>query len=365
MPQTRPVGKMKSLRLYLKSLARDRMSCPCQNTAPSAALPSIQVQSRGASEASATPGPRVAVLIPCRNEAPTIRRVVERFRQVLPRAQVWVCDNGSTDSTPREALAGGARVIAEPRPGKGQAMWRLFTVVEADVYVLVDGDDTYDAACAPSMIEALLANGLDMVVGRRVTADEHRDAAYRFGHEFGNRVFAGIMSAAFGLPLTDVFSGFRVLSARFVRSFPALSRGFQIETELTVHALDLGLAVHEVPTAYGGRTVGSTSKLRTFRDGAKIAFALTHLYEQLRPAQCFGALAAVLAIASLALGIPVVLDYWRTGLVPRFPTAILASAVMLLAMLSAVCGIVLDSVGRGRREARRLAFLAWPRNGGR
>ena len=302
---------------------------------------------------------RVAVLIPCRNEALTIKSVVERFRRALPHAQLWVCDNLSTDATASEALAAGANVVTETRPGKGQAVWRLFAIVDADVYVLVDGDGTYEAERAVDMIDVLVRDRLDMVVGQRVALESDRRAAYRPGHEWGNRLFAGAMSTMFGFPLTDVFSGFRVLSARFVRSFPALSRGFEIETELTVHALDLGLAIREMPMHYGSRPEGSSSKLNTIQDGFKIAFTVVHLYEQLRPARFFGVVAAVLVATSLLLGIPVVLEYFETGLVPRVPTAILASAVMLLAMLSATCGVILDSVGRGRREEKRLAYLAF------
>lgn len=304
------------------------------------------------------PSMRVAVLIPCKNEALTIKSVVERFRQAIPHAQVWVCDNLSTDATAGEALAAGANLVTETRPGKGHAVWRLFATVDADVYVLVDGDGTYEVEFAVDMIDVLLRERLDMVVGRRVSVESERRAAYRRGHERGNRLFASAMSRLFAFPLFDVFSGFRVLSARFVRSFPALSRGFELETELTVHALDLGLAIREVPTHYGSRPEGSSSKLNTIRDGLKIAFTVIHLYEQVRPARFFGIIAALLAATSLALGIPVVVEYFRTGLVPRFPTAILASAVMLLAMLSATCGVILDSVGRGRREEKRLAYLA-------
>lgn len=305
---------------------------------------------------------RIAILIPCKNEQLTIKEVVASFRRVMPNAEIWVCDNASTDQTAKVAGSAGATVIAEPRPGKGHAVWRLFASVEADIYVLVDGDGTYEVESASAMVRALVAERLDMVVGRRVPRVDDRVAAYRRGHEWGNRLFTSTMSKLFEFPLFDVFSGYRVLSAGFVRSFPALSRGFEIETELTVHALDLGLAIREIPTPYGSRPEGSSSKLRTVRDGLKIAFTVAHLYEQVRPTRFFGVIALILVAISLGLGMPVVLEYFRTGLVPRFPTAILASAVMLLAMLTATCGVILDSVGRGRREQKRLAYL-WIRKG--
>jgi glycosyltransferase involved in cell wall biosynthesis len=300
---------------------------------------------------------RIAILIPCKNEELTIKEVVASFRRVMPNAEIWVCDNASTDQPAKEARSAGAMVIAEPRPGKGHAVWRLLASVEADIYVLVDGDGTYQVESASAMVSALVADRLDMVVGRRVPNLEDRGAAYRRGHQRGNWLFTSTMSKLFEFPLLDVFSGFRVLSAGFVRSFPALSRGFEIETELTVHALDLGLAIREIPTPYCSRPEGSSSKLRTVRDGLKIAFTVAHLYEQVRPTRFFGVIALILVGISLGLGIPVILEYVRTGLVPRFPTAILASAVMLLAMLTATCGVILDSVGRGRREQKRLAYL--------
>jgi glycosyltransferase involved in cell wall biosynthesis len=300
---------------------------------------------------------RIAILIPCKNEALTIRGIVASFRRVMPRAEVWVCDNGSSDQTASEARSAGAKVIEETRLGKGHAVWRLFATVDADIYVLIDGDGTYEIESATAMVDTLLAERLAMVVGQRVPRSDGSGPAYRRGHEWGNRLFTGTMSRLFGFHLFDVFSGFRVLSAGFVRSFPALSRGFEIETELTVHALDMGLAIREIPTPYGSRPEGSSSKLRTVRDGLRIAFTVAHLYEQIKPARFFGVIALILFATSLGLGIPVVLEYLRTGLVPRFPTAILASAVMLLAMLAAACGVILDSVGRGRREQKRLAYL--------
>lgn len=311
-------------------------------------------------ESAATREPRIAILIPCRDEATTVARVIAEFRSVLPRARVWVCDNASTDDTAAVARDAGACVVAEPRAGKGHAVRRLFAVADADVHVLVDGDATYSVASAPAMIRQLADEHLDMIVARRVVApatDAAAEAVFRRGHAWGNRAFADAVSRLFGYRLHDVFSGYRVLTADFVHSFPALSGGFEIELELTVHALELGLAVREVPTPYGARPAGSESKLSTFRDGTRIALTLAHLYEQVKPARFFGAVALALAAISLALGLPIVAEYARTGLVPRFPTAILASAVMLLATIAATCGIVLDGVGRGRREAKRLAYM--------
>jgi glycosyltransferase involved in cell wall biosynthesis len=299
---------------------------------------------------------RIAVLIPCRNEGPTIGRVVADFRRQLGGASVWVCDNGSSDDTALRAREAGAQVL-ERRPGKGHAVRRLFAAVDADCYVLVDGDGTYAAGSAPLMLDKLLDEGLDMVVARRVTTEDALSAAYRPGQLSGNRGFARLISMLFGYRLDDIFSGYRVFSRRFVRSFPALSGGFEIETELTIHALDLDLPLAEVPSAYAARPEGSSSKLHTYRDGLCIATTLLHLYAQVRPVRFYGFLAALAALASLAPGLPVVFEFLRTGLIPRLPTAVLASALMVLAALALGCGIVLDSVGRGRKEAKRLAYL--------
>jgi glycosyltransferase involved in cell wall biosynthesis len=300
---------------------------------------------------------KIAILIPCKNEEPTIDRVVTDFRKHLSSASVWVCDNGSDDSTALCAKEAGAHVLFEQRPGKGHAVRRLFAAVDADFYVLVDGDGTYAASTVPLMLDKILTERLDMVVARRVTSEDSLSAAYRRGHVFGNRGFARLISTLFGYHLEDIFSGYRVFSRRFVRSFPALSGGFEIETELTIHALDLDLPIAEVPSAYGARPEGSSSKLRTYRDGIRVTRTLLHLYAQVRPARFYGFLAALAALTSLALGLPVVLEFLRTGLVPRLPTAVLASALMVLAALALGCGIVLDSVGRGRKEAKRLAYL--------
>ncbi|HEX7270683.1 MAG TPA: glycosyltransferase [Casimicrobiaceae bacterium] len=301
---------------------------------------------------------KIAILIPCRNEGPTIGTVVADFRRHVGGASVWVCDNASTDATAQRAVEAGAAVVFEPRSGKGHAVRRLFAAVDADLYVLVDGDGTYAADSAPALLHKMLAEKLDMVVARRVTPEDSLSAAYRAGHVSANRGFARLISLLFGYRLEDIFSGYRVFSRRFVRSFPALSGGFEIETELTIHALDLDLPIAEVPSPYGARPEGSSSKLHTYRDGLRITRTLLHLYAQVRPSRFYGSLAALAALSSLALGLPVVFEFLETGLVPRLPTAVLASALMVLAALAFGCGIVLDSVGRGRKEAKRLAYLA-------
>ncbi len=301
-------------------------------------------------------GASVAVLVPCFNEEATIARVVADFRASLPQATVYVCDNASTDETAERARAAGATVFEEPRPGKGNAVRRLFGAIEADVYVLVDGDDTYDAAVAPKAVERLRADRLDMV---NVARESDEAEAYRVGHRLGNRVLNGITSTLFGDIFDDMLSGYRVFSRRFVKSFPALSSGFEIETELTIHALSLRMPVAEVTAPYKSRPKGSDSKLRTYRDGAVILRTIGMMVKEEQPLRFFGAIALVLALAAIGLSIPVFVDYARTGLVPRFPTAILASAMMLLASLSFFAGMILDSVARGRLEARRMRYLSY------
>jgi len=303
----------------------------------------------------------VAVLIPCRNEAQTIGKVIADFRAALPQARLWVCDNGSNDDTASVARLAGANVVVEARPGKGNAVRALFSVVEADALVLVDGDDTYDAASAQRMLDTLAAEHCEMVIARRVTARAESSKAYRRGHQWGNRMFTVAISRLFGYRVDDVFSGYRAFTRRFVRSFPVASRKFEIETELTVHAADLGLRVREIDAPYGARPEGSSSKLHTLRDGARIAFAIAHLYEQTHPARFFGALGSLTAVLSLLFGVPVIVEFMETHLVPRLPSAVLAATLMILAAAFVGCGIILDSVGRARRETKRLAFLAQPR----
>ncbi|MEW6519495.1 MAG: glycosyltransferase family 2 protein [Thermodesulfobacteriota bacterium] len=307
--------------------------------------------------ASATFSQRIAVLIPCYNEEKTVAQVVQDFRRVLPQAVIYVYDNNSKDQTGQRAAAAGAIVRTEKHQGKGNVLRRMFSDIESDIYVLVDGDNTYHAASTPAMIERLLAEQLDMVVGSRLTAHEGA-ASFRRGHQFGNRLLTGFVSLLFGRSLTDMLSGFRVLSRRFVKSFPALSKGFETETELTVHALELRMPITEIVTPYGSRPEGSPSKLHTYRDGLRILLTIINLFKEERPLAFFTILFALLASLSVILAVPLFITYLETGLVPRFPTAILATGTMLLAFLSLVCGLILDTVTHGRRELKRLSYLA-------
>lgn len=299
---------------------------------------------------------RVAVLIPCRNEAATVARVVADFRAALPACEIYVYDNGSMDDTASAASAAGAIVRNERRPGKGGVIRRMLGEIDADAYVIVDGDATYDARSAPRMIDELVANDLDMVTAVR---DERGEgAAYRRGHRLGNRAFNALLGVLFGSRPGDMLSGYRVLSRRFAKSFPANSRGFEIETELTVHALEQRLPVAEMTTPYVERPAGSSSKLSTWADGARILWMTAMLFRDEKPLAFFGAIALVIAGVGLLLGGSVVLEYMETHLVPRLPTAILATGLMLLAFLSLGCGLILNNVARGRREMKRLAYLA-------
>ena len=300
-------------------------------------------------------GGQIAVLIPCRNEQASIAQVVRDFRHYVPAATVYVYDNGSADETAQVARDAGARVFSEPLVGKGNVVRRMFADIEADIYVMVDGDGTYDASSAPRLVQYLVTNGLDMINCARVSSDS---AAYRPGHRLGNRVLTGLVAKVFGNRLSDMLSGYRVLSRRFVKSFPALSTGFEIETELTVHALELRVPMAELSAPYVTRPRGSTSKLRTVRDGLKIFGLIVHLVKEERPLHFFSTGFCVLAATSIALGVPVVAQYFATGLVGRLPTAVLATGLMILAFLSLMCGLILDTVTRGRRELKRLLYLA-------
>ena len=297
---------------------------------------------------------RIAVLVPCFNEEAAVGRVVADFRAHLPGAPVYVYDNSSTDRTREVASAAGAVVRTEPHRGKGNVVRRMFADVDADVYVLVDGDATYDASAAPAMVARLTAETLDMVVAAR---DEVDVAAYRAGHRLGNRVLTGAVAWLFGDAFDDMLSGYRVFSRRFVRSFPALATGFETETELTVHALTLRMPIAEVRTPYFARPEGSASKLNTVRDGARIAFTIVDLLRRERPLLVFGVAGALLLLAAAAAGAPVVREYLQTGLVPRLPTWVGAATLMLLAFLAFGVGLILDSVALARREAKRLAYL--------
>jgi glycosyltransferase involved in cell wall biosynthesis len=299
-------------------------------------------------------GQRIAVLVPCFNEEASIAKVVADFRVHLPASAIYVYDNNSTDRTVELARAAGALVRREMHQGKGNVVRRMFSDVDADIYVLVDGDATYDAASACTMIERLLDDRLDMVVAARVD-QEHN--AYRLGHRTGNRALTAFFTSVFHAPFTDILSGFRVFSRRFVKSFPVLSRGFEIETELAVHALELELPVAEIPTPYYARPAGSISKLHTWRDGLRILSTIVNLYRSERPLVFFSGIGIALAIVSVVLAVPIFVTYFERGIVPRIPTAILATGLMLLAFISMVAGLVLDTVTRGRREAKLIAYL--------
>jgi glycosyltransferase involved in cell wall biosynthesis len=298
---------------------------------------------------------RIAVLIPCYNEEVAVAQVVHDFREALPQARIYVFDNNSTDDTRANAFAAGAIVRHVARPGKGNVVRRMFADVDADIYVLVDGDATYHAASTRSLIDKLVGENLDMVVGTRV---HEQDEAYRRGHQFGNRLLTGAMTRIFGGSFTDMLSGYRVFSRRFAKSFPAMSRGFEIETELTIHALELRMPYGESATPYGARPEGSTSKLSTYSDGIRILSTIIKLFAIERPLQFYGVLAGVLAAVALVLGIPLFLTYLETGLVPRFPTAILSTGLVMLSAISFVTGVILETVTIGRREAKQLRYLA-------
>jgi glycosyltransferase involved in cell wall biosynthesis len=303
---------------------------------------------------------RIAVLLPCYNEEAAIAQTIAGFRAALPNAAIHVYDNNSSDRTISVARGAGAIVRSERMQGKGHVVRRMFADVDADIYVMADGDATYDAASAPKLIAHMLDEQLDMVVGSRVDDDI---AAYRRGHRFGNRLMTGILARLFGRSFSDIFSGYRVFSRRFVKSFPLLSAGFEIETEISVHALELRMPVAEIATPYFARPEGSESKLNTYGDGFRILRTIFTLYRIERPLLFFGVLAVLLALVAVTLTIPLALTYLETGLVPRFPTAILATGLMILASLSFFAGLILDTVVRGRREVRRLAYLAHPAPG--
>nr|WP_275261605.1 glycosyltransferase [Jiangella aurantiaca] len=307
-------------------------------------------------------GPAIAVIIPCHNEAVAIAAVVTDIRAALPDATIYVYDNNSTDATVAEALAAGAVVRTESRQGKGNVVRRAFADVDADVYVLVDGDDTYDASSASMLVKVLLDGPYDHVVGVRTHVSE---TAYRVGHVLGNRLFNGVVGTLFGRQITDLLSGYRAFSRRYVKSFPALSREFEIETELTIHSLRLRVPVAEMPVGYKERPDGSESKLRTYRDGLRILRWLVTVTRHERPTLFHGVLAGLFGAVALILGIPVIAEFLETGLVPRFPTAFLAAAVSIIAVGTLGIGYLLETIRRGREEAARLAYLRYPAPGGR
>jgi glycosyltransferase involved in cell wall biosynthesis len=298
--------------------------------------------------------PKIAVILPCYNEEAAIVETIAGFRAALPDADIYVYDNNSRDRTVELARAAGAIVRSEKQQGKGHVVRRMFADVEADIYVMADGDLTYDPKAAPEMVRMLVDDQLDMVVGAR----QHEVAeAYRGGHVLGNRLFTGLLSGLFGRSFTDIFSGYRVFSRRFVKSFPILSAGFEIETEISVHALELKMPVGELVTAYGARPEGSASKLSTYSDGWRILKTIATLYRVERPALFYGLIGLILVLAAFVLAAPLILTYLETGLVPRLPTAILVTGMTIVAVLCFFAGLILDTVTRGRREMRRLAYL--------
>jgi glycosyltransferase involved in cell wall biosynthesis len=300
---------------------------------------------------------KLAVLVPCYNEEAAIAKVVRDFRAALPDAAIYVYDNNSGDQTAARAAEAGAVVRNENRQGKGNVVRRMFADIEADIYVLVDGDDTYDAAASPQMVIQMIAEGADILTARRIHTEA---AAYRPGHVFGNRMLTGLTATLFNVQLSDMLSGYRVFSRRFVKSFPFTAEGFAIETELTVHAVRLMMPMAEMDTRYKERPVGSVSKLNTWRDGFRILGTIGYLVREERPLIFFSTIAAVFVAVAVAIGTPVVSEYVRTGLVPRLPTAVLATGLMVIAFLSLTCGLILDTVTRGRWEAKRMAYLAIP-----
>ena len=307
-----------------------------------------------------SPQLRIAVLLPCYNEEAAIAQTIAGFRASLPQATIYVYDNNSSDRTRDLAAEAGAIVRTERMQGKGHVVRRMFADVEADIYVMADGDSTYDAAAAPELVNKLLEEQLDMVVGARKSEVEE---AYRRGHRLGNRLFTSLLASLFGRTFSDVFSGYRVFSRRFAKSFPALSRGFETETEISVHALELSMPVAEIVTGYGARPEGSASKLSTYRDGWRIMRTILHLFRIERPVLFYGSFSLFLAALAIVLSVPLAFTYLQTGLVPRLPTAILATGLMIVAALSFMCGLILDTVVRGRREVRRLHYLSFPAPG--
>ncbi len=304
--------------------------------------------------------PDIAVILPCYNEEAAIGATIADFRKALPDARIYVFDNNSRDRTVEVARAAGAIVRTERMQGKGHVVRRMFSDVEADIYVMADGDATYDAAAAPELIRMMLAERLDMVVGARKSEVEE---AYRRGHRFGNKMLTGILARLFGRSFSDILSGYRVFSRRFVKSFPVLSAGFEIETEISIHALELQMPVGEVVTHYGARPEGSMSKLSTYRDGFRILWTIMTLFRIEKPVLFFGAIGGLFALLAILLAVPLGLTYLETGLVPRLPTALLVTGLMILAFFNLYTGLILATVVRGRREVRRLAYLAHPAPG--
>lgn len=298
--------------------------------------------------------PTIALIVPCYNEALTIKKVIDDFKQAIPKLFVVICDNNSTDQTTEVARKAGAMVLYEPLKGKGNAVRRLFRDVQADIYIMVDGDDTYNPKDIQNMLSTLQEEHLDMVVGLRQATQK---SAYPMNHSWGNWLFNWVLRFFFKSKFKDIFSGYRVFSRRFVKSFPAITSGFDIETELCVHTLDLNLPTKEIPTSYQSRPEGSVSKLKTWSDGFLILRRMIFLFKELRPFLFFGIIFLVLTSLAIFLSTPVMVTYLETGLVPRLPTALLCSSLMLLGFLSLTCGIILESIKHSRREMKRLHYL--------
>ncbi len=304
---------------------------------------------------------KIAILLPCFNEELTIADVVKSFQQAVPGSVVYVYDNASTDQTAARAQEAGALVAHENRRGKGEVVRRMIADIDAGIYVMADGDGTYDASYAPQLIDKLTSKNLDMVVGtRQETAEEQDGDAYRRGHRFGNRLFNWFVALLFSRQFSDIFSGYRVFSRRFVKSYPAFAKGFEIETEMTIHSLDLRIPVAEFPTPYKARPEGSESKLNSITDGFRILGTIFMLLKETKPIQFFTALFILFAATSVALAVPLFISYLETGLVPRLPTAVLTTGIMLVGVVCFICGLILDSVSRGRREAKLLRYLSIP-----
>lgn len=302
----------------------------------------------------------IALVVPCYNEEVAIAKVIRDFRAVLPTIDIYIFDNNSNDNTAAVARAEKAHVISVPLRGKGNVVRRMFADVDADIFIMVDGDATYDATSAPKMIDKLMREHLDMVVGCRETHQSVANAAYRRGHQFGNRMLTQSVVKIFGGGFTDMLSGYRVFTRRYAKSFPALSKGFEIETELTVHALELRMPYGEIVTPYGARPDGSQSKLSTYKDGWRILKTIGRLYISERPFSFYGICAALIASIAVIISIPLIITYINEGIVPRFPTAILSASMMICALLSLFCGLVLDNVTLARHEMKRLAYLSIP-----
>lgn len=306
---------------------------------------------------------RIALIVPCYNEALAIRQVITDFKAAMPELAIYVFDNNSTDETGRVAREAGATVISVHRKGKGNVVRRMFADVEADIYVMVDGDATYEAAAVRGLIDRLMDDRLDMVVGSRKMDQTDQGTVYRAGHQFGNRMLTGCVMQIFGGQFEDMLSGYRVFSRRYAKSFPALSEGFETETELTVHALELRMPYAEIPTRYGARPEGSESKLSTYRDGFRILFTIGKLYAYERPFPFFGLIALLFSLTAMGLAAPIFVEFFETGLVPRLPTAVLSASLMTCALLSGFAGLILDNLTRGRHETKRLAYLNIPAAG--